>query len=340
MRIVSIARWIPGICTGVAALVLSAAGTANAAETFKWRFGIYFPSVESLEGQRAQEFVKAVAERSDNRLQIEIFPGGMLGFSSFTHHRVVGDGLLEMGTTMSAAMVDAPEWETLSHALLFTSREQAETAWKTALPDLEAAARRDFNSRVLGAFMAEFDHMLSRTPLPTVESWKGHKFRAWQKQLACWMEQMGATPMVIPYHEAYTAMATGVVEGNSGGLQAALDVKLYEVTDYLSTGWTPNVPFYVTLVNEDAWNSLPADLQQILAEEAARYTAGTTVAYWDAWPRNMEQLVEKGMEKVAVSSEELAKGRDAARVCWDRWRAETTPEASALMDKILAAIGG
>jgi TRAP-type C4-dicarboxylate transport system substrate-binding protein len=327
-----------GMGAGVAALLMTAAQPALAQETFNWRFGIYFPSVDSLEGQHAQEFVTAVAERSDNRLQIEIFPGGLLGFSSFTHHRVVGDGLLEMGTTMSAAMVDAPEWETLSHALLFRNREEAQTAWDIARPELEAAAARDFNGKVLGATMAEFDHMLSKRPLPAVESWKGLKFRAWQKQLGCWFEQMGATPMVIPYHETYTALATGQVEGNSGGLQAAMDVKLHEVTDYVSTGWTPNVPFYVTLVNEDAWQSLPGDLQQILAEESGKYFAATTDAYWQRATQNLELLVENGMEEVAVPEEEFAKGRGLARVCWDRWRSETTPEAVALMDKILAGL--
>ncbi|MBP6769884.1 MAG: TRAP transporter substrate-binding protein DctP [Reyranella sp.] len=328
-----------GAAAAIASLLMAAAQPASAEDTFNWRFGIYFPSIGSLEGQHAQEFVKAVAERSDNRLQIEIFPGGMLGFSSFTHHRVVGDGLLEMGTTMSAAMIDAPEWETLSHALLFKNRDEANAAWEIARPELEAAAERDFHSKVLGVTMAEFDHMLSRSPLPTVESWKGHKFRAWQKQLACWFEQMSATPMVIPYHEAYTALATGVVEGNSGGLQAALDTKLYEATDYVSTGWTPNIPIYVTLVNQAAWDSLPEDLQKILAEESDRYFTATSDAYWQLWPQNLELLAEKGMEKVAVSDEELAKGRELARVCWDKWRQGTTPEAVALMDKILAGIG-
>ena len=328
-----------GLRAGMAALLLVAAQSAYADDSFKWRFGIYFPSIDSLEGQQAQAFVKAVAERSDNRLQIDIFPGGMLGFSSFTHHRVVGDGLLEMGTTMSAAMIESPEWETLSHTMLFTTRDEVETAWKIALPDLATAAERDFHTRLLGAFMAEPDHMLSKTALPTVESWKGHKYRAWQKQLACWFEQMGATPMVIPYNEAYTAMATGVVEGNSGGLQAALDVKLNEVTEYVSTGWTPNIPIYVTLVNEEAWNALPADLQQILSEEADKYFTTTTDAYWAALPQNMDSLVAKGMEKVDVSPEELDKGRAAARVCWDKWMGETTPEASALMTKILDGIG-
>lgn len=328
-----------GVGAGIMALLMTAAPSFAAEETFNWRFGIYFPSVESLEGQHAQEFAKAVAERSDNRLQIEIFPGGMLGFSSFTHHRVVGDGLLEMGTTMSAAMVDAPEWETLSHSLLFRSLEEAQTAWDIARPELEAAAERDFHSKVLGVTMADFDHMLSSSPLPTVESWQGRKFRAWQKQLACWFEQMGATPMVIPFHEAYTALATGVVEGNSGGLQAAQDVKLYEVTDYVSTGWTPNIPFYVTLANRDAWDALPADLQQILAEEADKYFAATTGDYWRHWPENLELLTGEGMEQVAVTEEELEQGRERARVCWDRWRSETTPDAVALMDKILAGLG-
>jgi TRAP-type C4-dicarboxylate transport system substrate-binding protein len=222
------------VVMAVALASIQPAGLA-AEETYKWRFGIYFPSIDSLEGQRATAFVKAVAKRSDNHLQIEVFPGGMLGYSSFTHHRVVGDGLLEMGTTMSAAMVEAPEWETLSHVLLFRTREDAQKAWRVALPDLEKAALRNFNSKVLGALIPEFDHMLSKVPLRSVNDWKGHKFRAWQKQLACWFDQMGATPMVIPYHETYTALATGVVKGNSGMLKAALDVKLYEVMDYVTT---------------------------------------------------------------------------------------------------------
>jgi len=313
-------------------------GGLAADKTYKWRFGIYFPSATSLEGQQATAFAKAVAERSGNRLQIEVFPGGVLGFSSFTHHRAVGDGLLEMGTTMSAAMVEAPEWETLSHVMLFKTRDDVQKALRVAMPELQTAALKRFNSRVLGTMVPEFDHMLSKVPLRTADDWKGHKFRAWQKQLACWFQEMGATPMVIPYHEAYTALATGVVEGNSGGLRAAFDVKLYEVMKYLSTGWKPNFPIYVTLVNDKAWNSLPPDLQQILAKEAEKYVSQTSDAYWKAWPEVMEQLSQKGMQKVDVSADELSKGRLKAQACWDKWTKQTTPEAAALLKKIRSSI--
>jgi len=320
--------------------IAAVSNKAEAAEkVFRWRYAIYLPSLNSLEGRQALKFVKAVYERSNGRLLIDVFPGGMLGYSAFTHHRVVGDGLLEMGVTMSAAMTEAPEWETLSHVLLFNTRDDAEKAWKIAKPALEKAAVAKFNSMVLGAVIPEFDHMLSKVPLRTVDDWKGHKFRAWQKQLACWFEQMGATPMVIPYHEAYTALATGMVEGNSGMLKAALDVKFNEVMKYVSTGWTPNMPIFVTVVNKDAWDSLPTDLQQILSEEGDKYFSTTSMAYWNAWPQSLEELAKKGMEKVDVSADEIKKARALARNCWEKWMKETTPEAAALMKQIVAAVG-
>ena len=326
---------------GTLAVQPSMQGGALAAapdKVFHWRYGIYFPNLQTLEGQQALKFVKAVYDRSKGRLKIDVFPGGMLGFSSFTHHRVVADGLLDMGVTMSAAMIEAPEFETLSHVLLFRTREDAEKAWAIAEPALEKAALRKFNSIVLGALIPEFDHMFSKVPLKTAADWKGHKFRAWQKQLACWFKEMGATPMVIPYHEAYTALATGVVEGNSGMLKAALDVKFNEVMKYVSGGWRPNMPIFVTVVNKDAWNSLPADLQKILTEEGEKYFTETSLAYWDAWPQSMAGLVKRGMEKVPVAPEELQKGRALAQNCWKKWMAETTPEAAALMQKIMDAL--
>lgn len=332
-----------GLAVILAALaVMTFPKSAEAAESdqvFRWRYGIYFPSMNSMEGRLVTKFVKAVYERSKGRLLIDVYPGGMLGYSSFTHHRVVGDGLLEMGATMSAAMVEAPEWETLSHVLLFKTWEDSRKAWNVALPDLEKSALKKFNSKVLGAFIPEFDHMMSKVPLPTVDSWKGIKIRAWQKQLACWFKEMGATPMVIPYHEAYTALATGVVEGNSGGLKAALDVKFHEVMKNVSTGWKPNLPVFVTLVNQQAWNALTPDLQKILTEEGDKYFTTTSEAYWKASPKSMEQLVKKGMKKIDVSPGELKKGRALARNCWEKWMKETTPEAAALMRKIMTALG-
>lgn len=308
-------------------------------KVYNWRFGIYFPSLSSLEGEHATKFVQAVRDRSNGRLLIKIFPGGMLGFSSFTHHRVVGDGLLEMGTTMSAAMIEAPEFEVLSQVLLFTTRDEAQKAFDMARPALEKASLAKFNSKLLGAIIPEFDHMFSKVPLATVADWKGRKFRTWHKQLACWFEEMGATPMSIPYHEAYIALSTGQVEGNSGMLKAALDVKFNEVMEYVSSGWRPNMPIFVTVVNKDAWNSLPPDLQTILTEEGDKYFQETSMDYWNAWPQSMEKLVALNVKKVDVSPAELEKGRNLARNCWNKWIAETTPEAASLMKDIMSALG-
>jgi TRAP-type transport system periplasmic protein len=331
--------WFVQIVMAAAVLTLALAPvSAEAQKVFRWRFGIYFPTMDSLEGRQATKFVKAVYERSSGRLLIDVFPGGMLGYSSFTHHRVVGDGLLEMGTTMSAAMVGVPEWETLSHVFLFKTRDDAKKAWSVALPVLEKTSLEKFNSKVLGAIIPEFDYVLSKVPLRTVGDWKGKKLRAWQKQLACWFTEMGATPMVIPFHETYTALATGVVVGNSGMLKAALDVKFPEVMKYVNTDWTPNMPIFVTVVNKDAWNALPQDLQKILSEEADMYFSQTGDLFWNAWPQSLEALVKKGMEKVDSPAEDVKAGRALARKCWDKWMSETTPAAAALMRTMIGTL--
>ncbi|MDP7241980.1 MAG: TRAP transporter substrate-binding protein DctP [Rhodospirillales bacterium] len=314
------------------------ASAQSSDQVFRWRYAIYFPSMTSLAGRHATMFAKAVYERTKGRLLIDVFPGGMLGYPAYFHHRVVRDGLLEMGTTMSAAMIEAPEWETLSHVLLFRTREDAVKAWEIALPELDRAALDTFNVKLLGTLIPEFDYMFSKAPMPTVADWKGRKFRAWHKQLACWFEQMGATPMVIPFHEAYTALSTGQVEGNSGMFKAALDLKFHEVMKFVSTGWKPNMPFFVTVVNKDAWNKLPADLKKILTEEGDKYFNTTSMDYWNAWPQSLKKLVKLGVTKVDVSPAELKKGRDLAQKCWNKWMDETTPEAAALMKRIMAAL--
>lgn len=321
---------------GILLPIFAQAQSSAADQVFNWRFAIYFPTMDSVEAQKATAFVNAVAKESNNRLQIKIFPGGLLGFSSFTNHRAVADGVVEMGTTMSAAMVEAPEWETLSFPMLFKTRDHVKEALDVAAPDLHAATSRVYRSKVLGIMVPGFDHMMSKMPLRTVEDWKGKKFRSWQKQLACWFEQMGATPMIIPFGEAYTALATGVVSGNSNILRVGLESKFHEVMKYVSTGWLPNTALFVTLVSEKAWNSLPADLQDILARHAAQYVATTGNAYWDFQAKEMEQLIAKGMQTVPVAAEELEKGREKALVCVERWRQQTTPQGAALLKKLMS----
>ncbi|MDP6173493.1 MAG: hypothetical protein QGF09_04930, partial [Rhodospirillales bacterium] len=95
--------------------------------------------------------------------------------------------------------------------------------------------------------------------------------------------------------------------------------------------------FFVTVVNKDAWNKLPADLKKILTEEGDKYFNTTSMDYWNAWPQSLKKLVKLGVTKVDVSPAELKKGRDLAQKCWNKWMDETTPEAAALMKRIMAA---
>ncbi|GAI55535.1 unnamed protein product, partial [marine sediment metagenome] len=85
----------------------------------------------------------------------------------------------------------------------------------------------------------------------------------------CYVNKMGFTAVTIPWAEAPTAVATGVVDGwiGSGAVywwDLFRDVARAATLTYeLNEGWH-------VLFNLDKWNSLPAEYQTIIQEEATK----------------------------------------------------------------------
>jgi TRAP-type C4-dicarboxylate transport system substrate-binding protein len=83
----------------------------------------------------------------------------------------------------------------------------------------------------------------------------------------------GANPTPMAFSEVFTALQTGVMDGQENPLTQIYSAKFHEVQDYLSMTGHVYTPAYV-LVGQNRWNSLPEDVRQILEE-----TAKETQAY-------------------------------------------------------------
>ena len=154
------ARWRSGSrLAAIAGLVLvamlalgGAMGVpAASAAPERWRFAIYDPTLESILGRVWTGFAKAVAERTGGRLVIEVYPSGALGYSGFTHHQVVGEGLLEMGEGVTAGALNIGPFAVFAHMMLFEDEVQAGAAWDASRDLLEQAAAR-INAKPVAAF--------------------------------------------------------------------------------------------------------------------------------------------------------------------------------------------
>ena len=100
---------------------------------------------------------------------------------------------------------------------------------------------------------ADLDGINLRTPKGT---WRVKMFQSY-----------GANPTPMSFSEVFTALKTGVIDGQENPFAQIYSGKFQEVQKYLSLTGHVYTPAYV-LVGKDHWDALPADVQQILEETA------------------------------------------------------------------------
>ena len=94
---------------------------------------------------------------------------------------------------------------------------------------------------------------------------------------------IGANPVPIAYPEVYTALQTGVIDGQDNPLPNDKAMKFYEVTDQIVlTGH--NVGFGMLIMSADRFDSLSEEQQQTLrdaAEKAFTWSNAHFSLRWD-----------------------------------------------------------
>ena len=83
----------------------------------------------------------------------------------------------------------------------------------------------------------------------------------------------GANPSPMKFSEVFTALQTGVMDGEENPFTQIYSAKFQEVQKYLSLSGHVYTPAYLT-VGKTKWESLPPDVRKILEE-----TAKETQAY-------------------------------------------------------------
>ncbi|TVQ39491.1 MAG: TRAP transporter substrate-binding protein [Spirochaetaceae bacterium] len=111
-------------------------------------------------------------------------------------------------------------------------------------------------------------HVFSKKPIRSAEDFAGMNFRVPGLEMYLrTFEGIGANPMRIDYGESYMALSQGLVDGIENPLDAGYGMKFHQVAPYfVPTGHIRTVNTFV--MNEDRFNSLPADYQELIREAA------------------------------------------------------------------------
>lgn len=149
------------------------------------------------------------------------------------------------------------------------------------------------NQRFLGGSVVDTYHLMTNFPVESLDDLNGRKILA-PGASAAWLEGTGAVPVDGGLTTYYTQISTGVAEGVLTILTGAPPYRIHEVAPYITLVGIGGQLTGGMSINLDTWNSLPADIQLVLAdlgqeysdavaaEVKARYVSGLTTMQNDA----------------------------------------------------------
>jgi tripartite ATP-independent transporter DctP family solute receptor len=238
--------------------------SANAAE-FSYKFAASSP-MEHPAMARAQEAAGKIKQDSDGRIEITLYPNSVLGGDTAMIAQAIS-GALEMYLLPIDLL--APRNPVCGIPGVGFAFPDYDHVWAAMDGDLGNMLRSVAEQIGLYCLDKGYDHgfrqITTRTkPITSPDDLRGFKIRLpVAPYLIALFRHLGASPTAINFNEVYSALQTGIVDGQENPLVLIDTAKLYEVQKYCSLTNHVWAGFH-TAFNVGAWKKLPPDLQEIV----------------------------------------------------------------------------
>jgi TRAP-type transport system periplasmic protein len=241
---------------------------ANAAAEFTYKLASVHPPGHPMI-IRCREAVAKIKDESGGRLDITVYPNSVLGTETSMLAQCVA-GAVEMFTLSGDLLAPrVPVTGITGVGFAFPGYEQVWPAMDGELGDFLRAQTEKSNMHCMHRI---FDHgfreiTTRNKPINSPDDLKGFKIRLPVSPLPIALfKHLGASPTAINFSEVYSALQTGVVDGQENPLILIDVAKLYEVQKYCSLTNHQWAGYHVAF-NMAAWKRLPPDLQALCERE-------------------------------------------------------------------------
>jgi tripartite ATP-independent transporter DctP family solute receptor len=247
----------------------------------------------------ADEVAKLVKERTNGRVDIQVFPNSQLG----------GVGELVDGVKSGAISMGHHDFASLGKIVSDTAVFNTPFVYRDAEHSLRATDPRTSpalqkinkqlvdkgNMRIVGSFFQGTRQLTSKEKVLSPKDMQGKKYRGVPVKLwSSMITGMGAVATPVEVSELATALATGLVVGQENPLPNIYNLKLYEVQKYvMMTSHMQSV--LCVFVNEKIWQSIPASDRKIMEDTMAEVGRKTLDWDRDTAAKYRKDLEAKGM---------------------------------------------
>jgi tripartite ATP-independent transporter DctP family solute receptor len=250
-------------------------------------------------------FKPQIEEGSGGDLKVEVHHSGTLGNEADLWDGV-RNGTLDIAVVGTPMNQEFPTMLISDWPFLYRDLEHAQAVWTGDIADeLSAQFHEQFpTTYILGWGPNSARTFTSSKPLESIEDFEGQKFRMPDNPIHIGIaENLGGSAQVIPLGELFTALETGVVDGQDNGMVTVISEAFYEVQDYVLE--TNHIIATLELVAAaPLMDGLCEEHQQVVRDAATATVETAWDSYIESVDSDREFLEENGVTVTPLSEED------------------------------------
>jgi tripartite ATP-independent transporter DctP family solute receptor len=249
------------------ALLAAAFATGPAFAQTELKFG-HVGEPGSLFAKSSEEFAKRANDKLGGKAKVVVFGSSQLGGDKELLQKLkLGTVDLALPSTVMSSESDL--FGIFEMPYLVKDRKhmnaiEKAVVWPSLAPEVEKKGLK-----ILAVWENGYRHITNnKKPIRVPGDLQGIKLRTpegkWRVKM---FQTYGANPSPMKFSEVFTALQTGVMDGQENPFSQIYSAKFQEVQKFLSLTGHVYTPAYVT-VGSKKWASLPADVRKVLEDTA------------------------------------------------------------------------
>ncbi|MDN5517853.1 TRAP transporter substrate-binding protein [Ectopseudomonas composti] len=279
----------------------------------------------------AKEFAQDVEKASNGELQIRVHGNSML-FKRPEVKRAVQTGQVQVGDVlMSVLGNEDPIFEIDSVPFLVRNYEQAQALWAASRPAVEERLAKQ-GIKLLYAMPWSPQSIFTKTPIASMDDFKGMKFRAYNPATSRMTELMGAVPTVIQTGEIPQAFSTGMINGMLTSPTTGVDSQAWDFSTYYYDV-KAFIPKNFVIVNARAFARLPEATQKAVLDAAKRAEERGWAIAQEKTGELVKTLADNGMQVSEQAPAAVESGfEQIGKTMTEEWLKRAGADGKAILD--------
>ncbi len=286
-------------------LVLTAGMAQAQDKTFVMK--ITTPTLNAALDLYAKALGAVLEKDSGGRIKVEVYPASQLGSIP---RQIEGTqfGAIQCVIVPPEFFVGIDErFEVLAAPGLVTSIAQGHKV--AADPEVQKfylALGADKGLHGVAVAYAEPSEVISRNAIRHLADFKGKKLRIFASEFqSASFKQLGTTPVAMSPSDVMTAIQQGSLDASVAGVELLSGLHFYDAAKYI-TMTNHAAIFYLVEISKKWYDTLPADLQQIVDKDAASVASSFTPRALEIDDAANKVWTDHGGELISLPADEQA----------------------------------